>query len=101
MTMASRHIMTEPKMALIRPPGVPAAGVDMVNTLRLRPPTPCATSDHRIRARAARARAVTTKQKPTKMALAARRRPIRAAERAISDPRLVAQHEARQGQHRE
>ena len=37
--------MIEPTMALIRPPGVPAAGVDLVKTARFRPAMPWLTRE--------------------------------------------------------
>ncbi len=55
--MAMTHSTTEPTMALSRPPGEPAAGVSMVNTFRLIPPTPLVIRLQKIRARAARATA--------------------------------------------
>ncbi len=44
-SMARAQSMSEPTMALARPPGEPAAGVLMVNTARFSPASPWLSSE--------------------------------------------------------
>ena len=74
-TSMPRALMnTEPTMALSRPPGVPAAGVDSTKVFRLRPPSPLTSRDQRMAVRATIAINAATQQKPVKAMLAALRR---------------------------